>query len=125
LIGSELLLAPAALLHPLFEPVLLRLDVLTHQSVALLYFFVRSLDHALYHYLRLRVEFVQLHPQVARVVRRIHFRGFGRCLFFLYEIESMWVGEERGEFFLEMVGLPRVFVDVILDGNLYGKSVTL
>ena len=37
----------------------------------------------------------------------------------------MWVGEERGEFFLEMVGLPRVFVDVILDGNLYGKSVTL
>lgn len=125
MVGSEFLLAPAALLHPLLQSVLLRLDVFTHQSVALLYFFVRSLDHALYHYFRLRVKFVQLHPQVARVVRRIHLGGFGRCLFFLYEFESMWVGEERGKFFLEMVSLPGVFVDIVLDGDLCDMIVTL
>ena len=121
----ELLLAATALFHPLLKPVLLRLDILGHKSVALFHFFVGTLDHTLNNYLGLCVKFIELHAQMAGVVSRVHIGRLGRGLLLLDEFERMRVGEERGEFLLEMVGLARVLVDVVLDSDLDGKGVTL
>ena len=39
-------------------------------------------------------------------------------LWFFDDIEGVWVGEETGEFALEMISFTWVFVDVVLDGDL-------
>ena len=44
--------------------------------------------------------------------------GFG-FLWFFDDIEGVWVGEETGEFSLEMIGFAWVLVDVVLDGDLW------
>lgn len=92
--------------------------------MAFLYLFVAALDHAPDYYIGLRAEFVELHAQVAGVLCSIDFCGFGGSGFFLDEFEGVGVCEKGGEFFLEVVGLPGVLVDVVLDGDLGGAMRT-
>lgn len=57
----QFFLAPAAFLHSLVQIFLLRGDAIAHEAVALLDLFIAAFDHAADHYIRLRIELVQLH----------------------------------------------------------------
>jgi hypothetical protein len=102
---------------------LLRGNAIAHEAVALLDFFIAAFDHAADHYIRLRIELVELHPQMRGVLRGVHLGGLGPGLL-IDQLECIRVGEEGGQFFLEMVGLPGVLVDVVFDADLCGKVST-
>jgi hypothetical protein len=93
--------------------------------MALLHLLIAPLDHAPDHDVRLRVEFVELHPQVARVLRGVDFWRLGGGGLLLDKLQRVGVGEQRSQLFLKMVGLPRVLVDVILNGYLDRRIGTL
>lgn len=61
---------------------------------------------------------------MAGVLGGVDLWGLGGGGFFLDEFEGVGVGEEGGEFFLEVVGLAGVLVDVVLDGDLGGAMRT-
>lgn len=102
---------------------LLRANIIAHESMALLHLLVAALDHTADHDVRLRVELVQLHPQMRGILGRIHLGSLGLGLV-VDQLERVGVREEGGELLLEVVGLPRVLVDVILDGDLRGGRST-
>ena len=119
-------LAPASLLQPPIEALFLGRDVIRHHSITFLYFFVAALDHGTNNDIGLRIELVELHPQVLGVLGDVDFGLLcrGRLLFLLDEIESVGIGKKRSEFFLEVIRFPGVFVNVVLDGNLGSKRIT-
>jgi len=91
--------------------------------VALLDFFIAAFDHAADHYIRLRIELVEFHPQMRGILRGVHLGSLCPGLL-IDQLQCVGVGEEGGQFFLEMVGLPGVLVDVVFDGDLNGKVGT-
>jgi hypothetical protein len=60
-------------------------EVVRHEPICFFYFFVGAFDHAADDHLRLRVELVELHSQVTRVVRGVDFRRLGWGGFLLDE----------------------------------------
>lgn len=91
--------------------------------MTLLHLFIASLDHTPDDDIRLRVELIQLHPQMRRILCGVYLGSLSLRLV-VDEFEGVGMGEEGGEFFLEVIGLPGVLVDVVLDGDLSGGSST-
>ena len=58
-------------------------------------------------------------------MRRVDFGCFGNLRFFLDQLEGVGVCEQGCKFFLEVVGLPGILVDVVLNGDLDKEHRTL
>ncbi len=74
-------------------PLLLRFQVITHQSIAFLRFFVSTLNHTPHDQLGLVIEFIHLSPKEAVVLCMVYFLRFGVNRFLLDELESVWMCE--------------------------------
>ena len=91
--------------------------------MTLLHLLIAAFNHTANHYVRLRIELIQLHPQMRRILRSVHLSSLGPGLL-VDELEGVGMGEKGCQFFLEMVRLPGVLVDVVFDSDLHGKGRT-
>lgn len=106
------------------EHVFLSIEIGIYHFWISLDFFVRTLNNWFNKYFRLGVELVKLLLQLCIVMVRIDQGYVLFChiwlwfLCFLYNFESMWICEKTCQFPLKMIGLSRVFINIMLNSDL-------